>query len=181
MDRLLPEWQTGTLPNGQSRPMKIPDALHQSLMLLKNHAFLLGISLSLLLTLAIGHAWTAHRAFSPDSFTSADDPSMKARVETCHITPKFISVSGWVLSDLWPGPKASFLLTAGDGAQEVSIPYRLQERPDIAHATHTDGNAFHNRYGFTAIARIPEGLTPDVHLNIIAGHTLYRMSHVCRT
>jgi len=156
--------------------------MDQIVLLLRKYFFLVGITLSLLLTLACGYAWTAHRPFNPDRFTAGDDPSLKSVVENCHITGNTISVSGWLHSDLWPGDGASMVLTAGEGDREFSIPYRLQERPDIAQAFHTETNAFHNRYGFTGIARNPTGMTSGttLHLNIISGHRLYRISHVCR-
>lgn len=156
--------------------------MDQMLRLLRKYFFLAGIVLSLLLTLACGYAWTTHRPFHPEGFTPADDPSLKAVVENCHITGNTVSVSGWVHSDLWSGDGAPLILTMGDGEKEFSIPYRLTERPDIARIFHTQANPFHNRYGFTGTARKPSGMIPEetIHLNIISGHRLYRISHACR-
>lgn len=162
--------------------MKKPPAMDEMRLLLKRYFFLFGIALSLLLTLACCHDWTAHRAFSPDGFTLRHDPSMNFLVESCHITRNTLSVSGWVMSDVWPGNGASLILTAGNGTKEFSIPYRLRERSDIARTFHTEGNAFHNRYGFTGIVRTHGDIAPaeTLHLNIISGHTLYRTAHACR-
>lgn len=183
MDSVQPQWQKYPLPEQRSRSMKHPSTLDQMLLLLRKYAFLCGVALSLIVTLACCHAWTAHRPFHPDSFTPANDPSMRALVEECHIARNTIAVSGWIHSDVWPGDEATLILTVGDGEKEFSIPYRLQERPDIARTFHTEANAFHNRYGFAGTARKPAGMTPGatLHLNIISGHSLYRISHVCRS
>ncbi|MBF0863858.1 MAG: hypothetical protein ABF932_02120 [Gluconobacter potus] len=83
--------------------MKHPSTLDQMLLLLRKYAFLCGVALSLVVTLACCHAWTAHNLFHPDSFTPANDPSMKFLMEECHIARNTISVSGWIHSDIWPG------------------------------------------------------------------------------
>lgn len=163
--------------------MKHPSTLDQMLLLLRKYAFLCGVALSLVATFACCHAWTAHRPFHPDNFTPSNDPSMRALVEECHIARNTIAVSGWIHSDVWPGDEATLILTVGDGEKEFSIPYRLQERPDIARTFHTEATPFHNRYGFAGTARKPAGMTPGatIHLNIISGHSLYRISHACRS
>lgn len=157
--------------------------MDQTLLLLRKYAFLFGVALSLAVTLACCHAWTAHKSFRPDNFAPASDPSMKFLVEECHIARNTLSVSGWIHSDIWPGDGAVLILTEGDGKNEFSIPYRLTERPDIARTFHTETNAFHNRYGFTGTVRNPSGMPPEesVHLNVISGHRLYRISHACRS
>lgn len=95
--------------------MKHPSTLDQMLLLLRKYAFLCGVALSLVVTLACCHAWTAHRPFHPDSFTPSNDPSMRALVEECHIARNTIAVSGWIHSDVWPGDGATLILTVEDG------------------------------------------------------------------